>query len=68
MDEIFSEHGDKLKGSDYQKLKYVDMVVQEAGRMCGIFSPSRVCTKDWTIPDSDVVIPKGMRVICDLGA
>ena len=67
MDEIFLEHGEDLSGNDIRKLKYLDMVIQEAERMFPIFFPARTCTKDWKIPDSDVVIPKGMHVICSLG-
>lgn len=67
MDEIFSEHGEELSGSDMKKLKYLDKVVQEVTRLTPVFPPARICTKDWKIPDSDVVIPKGMKVLLSLG-
>ena len=61
------EHGEELSGNDLKKLKYLDMVVQEATRLFPVFPPARLCTKDWTIPDSDVVIPKGMKVFLSMG-
>ena len=67
VDEIFLEHGEELSGNDIKKLKYLDMVVQEATRLFPVFPPARVCTKDWKIPDSDVVIPRGMKILLSLG-
>ena len=61
------EHGEDLSGNDVKKLKYLDMVVQEATRLFPVLPPTRVCTKDWRIPDSDVVIPRGMKVIISMG-
>ena len=61
------EHGEELTGNDVKKLKYLDMVVQEAARLFPVFPPARVCTRDWKIPDSDVVIPRGMKVLLSLG-
>ena len=43
------------------------MVVQETSRLFPVLPPTRVCTKDWRIPDSDVVIPRGMKVIISMG-
>ena len=67
MDEIFLEHGEELSGNDIKKLKYLDMVVQEVTRLFPGFPPARLCTKDWKIPHSDVVIPKGMKVLLSPG-
>ena len=67
MDEIFLEYGDELSGNDIKKLKYLDKVVQEVTRLIPVFPPARICTKDWKIPDSNVVIPKGMKVLLSLG-
>ena len=67
VDEIFLEHGEDLCGNDVKKLKYLDMVVQETTRLFPVLPPTRVCTKDWRIPDSDVVIPRGMKVIMSMG-
>ena len=67
MDEIFLEHGEELSGNDIKKLKYLDRVVQEVTRLTPVFPPARICTMDWKIPDSDVIIPKGMKVILSLG-
>ena len=67
MDEVFADHGEELFGNDVKKLKYLDMVVQEVARLFPVFAPARICTKDWKIPDSDVVIPKGMKVLLSVG-
>ena len=67
VDQIFSEHGEELSGNDIKKLKYIDQVVQEMARLAQVFVPARICTKDWKIPDSNVVIPRGMKVILSLG-
>jgi len=43
-----------------EKLKYTDMALKEAMRHKPIFtSHERICTKDYRIPDTDFVIPKG---------
>ena len=67
VDQIFSEHGEELSGNDIKKLTYLDQVIQEVTRLTPVFPPARICTKDWKIPNSDVVIRKGMRVLLGLG-
>ena len=67
MDEIFAENGEELFGNAIKDLKYLDMIIQETARLFPVFPPSRICTKDWKISGSDVVIPKGMKVILSVG-
>jgi len=46
-----------------QDLKLMEKCINEAIRFYGIVSVlQRVCTKDYTIPGTDFVIPKGMEV------
>jgi len=37
-------------------------VLSECLRIIGVPITVRTCTKDWKIPDTDIVVPKGMRV------
>jgi len=39
------------------------MVISEVLRLVTAPASFRMCTKDWPLPDTDVVIPKGMRVV-----
>ena len=44
------------------ELHYLEQIMKEAQRIGSIPYTSRLCTKDWPLPGTDVIIPKGMRV------
>ena len=48
-------------------LKYLDLVFQETMRIAGLFFTGRLCTKPWTIPGTDITIPKDYRVLIPIG-
>ena len=55
-------------GDDINKLKYLDMVFAETLRFTPMPYSARLCTKDWTVPGTDVVIPKNTRVFMPVAA
>lgn len=49
------------------KLEYLDMVVNEALRMYPpAFNLIRTCNRDFTIPETDLVIPKGVDIMVNI--
>lgn len=44
------------------ELKYMDQVVSETLRLVSVPATVRTCTKEWRVPDTDIVVPVGMRV------
>jgi len=65
IDDVFDgkEEGEDLSADDITNMTYLDQVLNEAQRM-GCFSNTlRICSKDYKIPDSDFVIPKGTKVV-----
>ncbi len=43
-------------------MKYLDNVLSEILRFGTVTEAYRICTKPWKIPDTNITIPKGMRV------
>ena len=56
-----NEHS--LTVEDTHQLKYLDQIVQETMRLAAIPMTFRICTKDWTVPGTDLVIHKGQKVM-----
>merc|ERR1711970_1334324 len=53
----------KITADHLMDLKYLDNCINEALRIDGLVnSLQRICTKDYKIPDTDFIIPKGMQV------
>jgi cytochrome P450 len=63
VDEMSSKRGANLTGDDINELKYLDCVVSEATRLATTAITLRICTKEWTIPDTQIKIPVDMRVV-----
>ena len=68
VDEVSERCGDTLSGEDVNSLKYLEQVFCETGRASPLAFTGRICTKDWTIPNTDIVIPKGTRVTIPISA
>merc|ERR1711936_504608 len=63
VDEALEASEGKITYDLVENLKYMDMVLKEAFRYKMLFtSHERVCTKDYKIPDTDIVVPKGRIV------
>jgi cytochrome P450 len=67
VDDFFDTYGTDVNGDNVNELKYLDQIFNETGRFLGI-GISRTCTKPWTIPESNITIPKGMRVVVPINA
>ena len=63
IDEIYEACGGVLSGDWVNKLKYLECCFNEAGRFSPFPNTTRCCTKDWTIPGTNITIPKGTRVM-----
>ncbi|XP_077301129.1 cytochrome P450 6a2-like [Arctopsyche grandis] len=64
IDRITKKHDGKLTYESILEMEYLTLVIEEALRMCPTFSILfRVCAKDYKIPNSNVVIEKGTRII-----
>lgn len=63
VDEALEASGGKITYDLIESLKYMDMVFKESFRHSMLFtSHERVCTKDYKIPNTDIVVPKGRIV------
>ena len=63
VEEIVEKYGETLNLEQSKELKYLEAVVTEASRLYPFNVINlRRCTRDWKIPNSNVVIKKGMRV------
>jgi len=63
VDEALEASGGKITYDLIESLKYMDMVFKESFRHNMLFtSHERVCTKDYKIPNTDIVVPKGRIV------
>uniref|UniRef100_A0A1B6EAW4 Cytochrome P450 n=1 Tax=Clastoptera arizonana TaxID=38151 RepID=A0A1B6EAW4_9HEMI len=69
IDHVMKNHKNTWSYQAVKEMVYLEEILQESMRMYpqipGIF---RICTEDYQIPDSDVVIKKGTRVIIPVGA
>ena len=62
VDEIAAKCNGKLDGDSVNEMKYLECIFSETMRFSNFPNASRTCTIKWTIPGTDVVIPKDMRV------
>ena len=53
---------DNLDYNTIMNLTYLDMVVQESLRMSAIGDGNWKCAKDYKVPGTNTVIPKGMHI------
>lgn len=56
------EDGEDLSADDLTNMPYLEQVLSEATRLACLAYTVRYCSKDYKIPDSDFVIPKGTKV------
>jgi len=69
VDELAEERGEEVDAESLDKLKYMDQVLAESGRLATLPWSYRGCTKDWPLPGSpNIIIPKGMRVMIPIYA
>jgi len=61
--EITLEGKEEISHGDIGNMSYMDQVINEGMRLCAFPYTVRQCTKDYTIPNSQFTIPKGMKVI-----
>merc|ERR1712227_797026 len=60
LDEAYEAANGEITYDMIESLKYLDMVFKESLRYKSLFvSHERVCTKDYKLPGTDIVIPKG---------
>jgi len=53
---------DDINADQLNDLKYTENVIHESMRKYFSFALQRVCTRDYKIPDTDIVIPKGLMI------
>ncbi|KPJ04498.1 Cytochrome P450 6B1 [Papilio xuthus] len=62
--EVMERHNGNMAYEVLQELSYMEMVTQETLRLYPPFpSIQRMCTKDYTIPGTDIVVEKGTIVL-----
>ncbi|XP_058126460.1 cytochrome P450 6d3-like [Anopheles ziemanni] len=67
IDETLERHGGKITYENIMELKYLDLCIKETLRKYpGLPILNRECTQDYRVPDSDVVIRKGMQMVIPL--
>ena len=63
IDAVLARHGGRLTYEGISELHYLDRVLSETLRMYpALYHLERTCTKEYSIPDTDVLIPVGIRV------
>ncbi|XP_035783644.1 cytochrome P450 6d3-like [Anopheles albimanus] len=67
IDEMMERNKGKITYENIQELKYLDLCVKETLRKYpGLPILNRVCTQDYRVPDSDIIIRKGTQIIIPL--
>lgn len=67
IDEMLERNGGEITYENIKDMKYLDLCVKETLRKYpGLPILNRECTQDYRVPDSDVVIRKGVQVIIPL--
>jgi len=63
IDEALEKTNGKITYEILDDIPYLDWVIKESMRYKMLFTaPERVCTKDYKIPNTDIIIPKGRIV------
>ncbi|XP_038215685.1 cytochrome P450 6B6-like [Zerene cesonia] len=64
IDEVFAKHDNKICYESISELKLLEMALKESMRLFPPSNPmSRICTKKYTFPGTDVTIDPGVRVV-----
>ncbi|XP_017143463.1 probable cytochrome P450 6d4 [Drosophila miranda] len=67
VDETLAKNDGHITYDALQKMEFLDLCVQESLRKYpGLPMLNRECTQDYTVPDTDHVIPKGTPVVISL--
>ena len=63
MEEVLGDADTMITFDQIQSLKYMDMFIAESFRLQNVIvAHERLCTKDYTVPGTDIVIPQGRYV------
>lgn len=63
IDEIIAQHNGEITFESINEMKLLEMCVDETLRMYPpVFNLVRECTKDWKMPDSNIIIEKGVTM------
>ncbi|NP_001352670.1 cytochrome P450 6a13-like precursor [Lucilia cuprina] len=67
ISEVLAQHDNQVTYESIKEMKYLDMVIAETLRKYSV-TPHlvRKCVKDFQIPNTDLVLQKGLRVIIPL--
>ncbi|CAG7702444.1 unnamed protein product [Allacma fusca] len=66
---VLEESQGVLKYEDTQNLEYLDMVISETLRHHPpAFATERQCTETYQVPETNLILPKGMRVIVPINS
>ena len=71
IDRVFDNKDDPngdLTDDDINELNFLDMVFKETMRLAGIGALPRQCTKEWKVPNSNLVLPVGTICMLPIGA
>lgn len=64
IDEVLSKHEDEINYDGVMEMKYLDMVLNETLRKYPVNDKQfRKCSKDFRIPNSELVIPRNTLII-----
>eukprot|EP00092_Neocalanus_flemingeri_P008738 GFUD01009411.1.p1 GENE.GFUD01009411.1~~GFUD01009411.1.p1 ORF type:complete len:510 (+),score=126.28 GFUD01009411.1:48-1577(+) len=63
IDTVLEEADGEVTHDVLQEMKYLDRVIQETGRYKTLMtSHERMCTKDYAVPETNIIIPRGRMV------
>ncbi|XP_035902418.1 cytochrome P450 6d3-like [Anopheles stephensi] len=67
IDAVLERYGGTISYESLQELTYLDLCVKETLRKYpGLPILNRICTRDYPVPDSDIVVREGTQVIIPL--
>ncbi|XP_037815470.1 probable cytochrome P450 6a13 [Lucilia sericata] len=65
--DVLAQHDNQITYESLKEMKYLDMVVSETLRKYSVVPHLvRTCTKDFPVPNSNIVLEKGLRIIIPL--